>query len=320
MNTVHWSQRVEACERDNRPYVIVTILGARGSTPRNSGTKMVVDAEAVTGTIGGGELEFRALAKARELLLAQEEIQALENYPLGEKLGQCCGGSVSLLFEAFVPRVLPTLLFGAGHVGRALAPLLASLPLRVQWIDERASEFPTAVPEGIDTLVDDDPLQAVRAAPPGAAYVIMTHNHPLDFALAEAALRRADAPYVGVIGSASKARRFRLRLAHRGFTDEQIASLICPIGLESVPGKRPAEIAIAVAAQLVARYHQRFPETGTISGPRWAELKTSLSERDADADAGTNIDANRDGRAERASALTNVASNGVASGSNEEES
>ncbi len=274
----HWSESVAACEGAGKPYVIVTILGAHGSTPRDTGTKMIVHADGFAGTIGGGELEHRALERARALLLGAKQAQEVENFPLGEKLGQCCGGSVNLLFEAFVPHRLPVLLFGAGHVGRALAPLLASLPMRVQWLDERDAEFPALIPEGIEALSGSDPIDALRDAPPGAAYVIMTHNHPLDYALAEAALRRDDATYVGVIGSDSKARRFRLRLAHRGFSEEQIRTLTCPIGLSAVPGKRPAEIAVAVAGQLIAHYHTQLEATQTTTGPSWKALKAELNQ------------------------------------------
>jgi xanthine dehydrogenase accessory factor len=273
----HWSQRVAHCEAGGRPYVIVTVLGARGSTPRDSGTKMVVEATAFSGTIGGGELEYRALAEARGLLENAAPQQLLRNYPLGEKLGQCCGGSTSLLFECFVPSVPKVFLFGAGHVGRALAPLLAALPLQVEWIDERAGAFPAELPAGVMTTGDTDPVAVVRAAPSGSLFVVMTHNHPLDFAIAEAALGRGDAAFVGVIGSDSKARRFRLRLAHRGHAEDRIAALHCPIGLRDVPGKEPAEIAVAVAAQLIAVYHAGRPALAKPPGPSWKALQASLA-------------------------------------------
>lgn len=278
MKLGHWSDAVAACESAGLPYVIVTILGARGSTPRNSGTKMVVDRDGFAGTIGGGELEHRALQHARTLLLEGAPAQHVENFPLGEKLGQCCGGSVSLLFEAYAPQRLPTLLFGAGHVGRALAPLLASLPLDVQWIDERDAEFPEHRPARVNVQCDVDPLEVLEKAPVGAAYVIMTHNHPLDYALTEAALRRGDASFIGVIGSNSKARRFRLRLAHRGFAEEQIAAVHCPVGLREVPGKQPAEIAIAVAAQLITHYHSLAPGEDAVPGPSWKTLSAKLTD------------------------------------------
>ena len=277
MRAAHWSERVAFCEAGGTPYVIVTVLGARGSTPRDSGTKMIVEATQFSGTIGGGELEHQALAEARRLLQEPATQQLLRNYPLGEKLGQCCGGSTSLLFECFAPVRPRVLLFGAGHVGRALAPLLATLPLQAEWIDERDGGFPGDLPAGVTAIDDADSVAVVRRAPANSYFVIMTHNHPLDFAITEAALARGDAAFVGVIGSQSKARRFRLRLAHRGFGEERIASLQCPIGLASVPGKEPAEIAVAVAAQLIAVYHDARPGAIKPPGPGWKELRASLA-------------------------------------------
>lgn len=273
----HWSHWVQDCESRGERYIVVTLIGARGSTPRSSGTKMVVAESLVRGTIGGGELEHRVIARARELLTDEGPAQLLEHYPLGEKLGQCCGGSTSVLYERFVPCAPALYLFGAGHVGKALAPLLATLPLRVHWVDERPRMLPEQVPEGLTTISEDDGLRVIDNAEANAYFVIMTHNHPLDFALVERALARGDAAYVGVIGSDSKARRFRLRLAHRGYGDEAIDSVYCPIGLDAVPGKRPAEIAVSVAAQLIAHYHAHAPqrtEAPATAGLRWRDLST----------------------------------------------
>lgn len=294
MTAAHWSDRVSFCEGTGTPYVIVTVLGARGSTPRDSGTKMVVEATQFSGTIGGGELEHRALAEARRLLREPVPQQLLRNYPLGEKLGQCCGGSTSLLFECFAPVRPRVLLFGAGHVGRALVPLLATLPLRVEWIDERDEGFPRDLPAGVTAIEGEDSVAVVRRAPAGSHFVVMTHNHPLDFAIAEAALARGDAAFVGVIGSQSKARRFRLRLAHRGFAEARIAALHCPIGLPGVPGKEPAEIAVAVAAQLIAVYHAARPNAVKPPGPSWKDLSASLAP-DTDASAAAVDAPGRDG-------------------------
>lgn len=277
MKDPHWSERVAACETAGTPYVIVTVLGARGSTPRDSGTKMVVEATGFDGTIGGGELEFRALAEAQRLLENLTPQQVLRNYPLGEKLGQCCGGSTSLLFECFVPVVPQVFLFGAGHVGRALAPLLATLPLQLEWIDERDDAFPRELPTGVTANGTDDPVAVVRRAPAASLFVVMTHNHPLDFAIAEAALARGDAAFIGVIGSQSKARRFRLRLTHRGFDEATVAGLHCPIGLNDIPGKEPPEIAVAVAAQLIAVYHAARPSAAKVPGPSWKKLQATLA-------------------------------------------
>jgi xanthine dehydrogenase accessory factor len=274
----HWGEAVSACVAAGEAYVLVTLLGTRGSTPRDSGSKMVITATACHGSIGGGELEYRAQARALALLEAGVDVQRLENVPLGEKLGQCCGGSTSLLFECFCAARLPVLLFGAGHVGRALAPLLATLPLRLTWIDSRAEAFPAALPAAVECRVVDELLDLLCTAPAGSAVLIMTHQHPLDFALTEAALRRGDASYIGLIGSHSKWRRFRLRLAQRGYSEAQLAAVHCPVGLPAVPGKLPAEIAVAVAAQLIAHYHALRGEAETASGPSWKAQQQLLGQ------------------------------------------
>ncbi|WP_439106935.1 xanthine dehydrogenase accessory protein XdhC [Congregibacter sp.] len=276
----HWSEWVREHESLEQAYVIVTMLGARGSTPRDSGTKMVVSLDDFHGTIGGGELEFQALQRAQELLKNAVAGQWVENFPLGEKLGQCCGGSTSLLFEHFVPLVQRIYLFGAGHVGRALAPLLATLPLNIHWIDARTQEFPDDIPSGITAVHPDEPLDVIKDASKGSYFIIMTHQHPLDYALMEAALRRQDAAYIGVIGSQSKWRRFALRLQHRDFDESDIQRIHCPIGLSAVPGKRPSEIAVSVAAELIAHYHARRDEIQSQTGPGWKQLQAQLGASD----------------------------------------
>lgn len=270
--TTTWMDAIAHLRDSAEAYVLVTVIGVQGSTPRESGSKMLVTVEATVDTIGGGHLEFAAIEHARTLLLAGRDTQAQEHFPLGPRLGQCCGGRVSLLFECFAARGPQVLLFGAGHVGRALAPLLAGLPLRLQWIDSRAAEFPAQVPDGVQVRLLDEPEDAVHDAPPGSYFLVMTHNHPLDYALAEAVLKRGDAGFLGMIGSSTKAQRFRMRLAQRGYAPEAIAQLHCPIGLAEVPGKRPLEVAISIAAQVIARYQQDAPPRQTREGVAWAAL------------------------------------------------
>jgi xanthine dehydrogenase accessory factor len=175
----------------------------------------------------------------------------LREFPLGPELGQCCGGAVTLLFELVAPPPWTVALFGAGHVGKALVRLLGDLSCRVLWIDERADEFPTGVPARVHVTVSDVPEAEVAGLPPGADVLVMTHSHALDQRIVEAALSRSDLRLVGLIGSQTKRARFLSRLEHRGFGPEARARLTCPIGLPGVGGKRPAEIAVAVAAQLL---------------------------------------------------------------------
>lgn len=160
-------------------------------------------------------------------------------------------GSGATLFERTDDDRAPLWLFGAGHVGQALVRVLADLPLRITWIDSRAELFPPTLTDGVHILTPTVPASAVAAAPPGARYLVMTHDHALDYALCRAILDRNDAAYVGLIGSNSKGARFRSRLARDGLSPERIARLVCPIGVDGIGSKWPAAIAVGVAAQLL---------------------------------------------------------------------
>lgn len=237
--------------------VLVTVVATQGSTPREAGTKMVVSATQCSGTIGGGHLEFAALSIARALLAQAaaggEAAPVLRDFALGPSLGQCCGGAATLLFEAILPARWQIALFGAGHVGRALVTVLAELPCRIRWIDARPEAFPAQLPANVTAEVAALPEDRVAGLAPGSDMLVMTHSHALDLRLVEAALRRRDLGYLGLIGSATKRARFVNRLAQRGLAAADIARLTCPIGIPGITGKQPGEIAIAVAAQLLAR-------------------------------------------------------------------
>lgn len=256
MTPVNWIEAAAQLSQRGSAYTLITVLNVKGSAPRDAGTKMLVTDVTTVGSIGGGHLEFSAIAQARQLLTQGRDQQLSEDYPLGAKLGQCCGGRVTLLFEVFAATALPVYLFGAGHVARALVGLLSHLPVKVQWIDSRAGEFPVEIPIGIQRVIAEQPEDQVLEMPAGAYVLAMTHLHPLDYAICEAVLRRRDASYLGVIGSQTKAQRFRLRLQHRGFSASDIEFMHCPVGLSAVPGKRPMEIAVAVAADIIRFYHR----------------------------------------------------------------
>jgi len=147
----------------------------------------------------------------------------------------------------------PVWLFGAGHVGRALVLALAPLPFKVTWCDSRDGAFPPHVPANAAPVHIDDPEPLVAQAPAGAFVLAMTHSHPLDLAVTAAALARADLPYVGLIGSATKRGRFEKRYRELGIPEARIAQLSCPIGIAGITDKDPAIIAAATAAQLLAR-------------------------------------------------------------------
>ncbi len=235
------------------PCVLITVMEAKGSTPREAGTKMVVTQAEQFGTIGGGNLEFQAIDEARKILTAAAGKNETRDYPLGPSLAQCCGGMVSVFLEPFLPQHKTLLLFGAGHVGREVVRVLDGLPLKIKWIDERTEEFPHAIPKNCEKIVALSPVAALRDAPEDAFIVIMTHSHDLDYDLVEAAMNRGAYTYLGLIGSQTKRVKFEKRLLAAGINKENLSRLICPIGIGGVTGKHPREIAIALAAELLSR-------------------------------------------------------------------
>lgn len=275
--TQNWATAAAQLQQQGEAYVLVTIVGVKGSSPRDSGTKMLVSQDRTFDTIGGGHLEFLAIQTAREFLAEGKQQQHFEEYPLGTKLGQCCGGRVTLLYECFAPSEVQIALFGAGHVARALITVLSQLPVQIRWIDSRANEFPAEIPAGVKVIVSEQPENEIAALNAGAYVIVMTHLHPLDYAIAEAALQRNDTAYVGVIGSDTKARRFRMRLQYWGFPQDVIDQMHCPIGNTDIPGKHPMEVSVAIAAQIIALYQQRRAQgEAVVNNAIPIELKPTL--------------------------------------------
>jgi xanthine dehydrogenase accessory factor len=315
----HW---IESARKHLIPHpalVRVTVTALRGSAPREPGASLLVDALGTVGTIGGGRLEWHAIALARQLLLDSRATPVrLVELVLGPELGQCCGGRVELwlerltrddlawlneaarrmregravsdwimasemvgggvsrrflrrsfagsagvalrrsagervtLLEPLRQRAPSLWIFGAGHVGQALVRLLAELAVfEITWIDSRAELLPACLPDGVRPEVCAAPTQKVAAAPAGTRFVVLTHDHALDYELCRLILARADAFWLGLIGSASKAARFRSRLLRDGLERARVERLTCPIGVPGIASKQPLAIAIAIAAQLL---------------------------------------------------------------------
>jgi xanthine dehydrogenase accessory factor len=252
-----------------RRAIVVEVIEARGSAPREAGTRILVDDDRAAGTNGGRQLELKAIDEAREMLKRGDLTTRTRHYPLGPALGQCCGGAVTLSLAALDaealaawPATAPRFhlqLYGAGHVGRAIARALAPIDVTVDWIDEREDEFPASLIDGaavpwpahIRALSVDGVEAEVATAPAGAFYLVLTHRHDLDLRIAEAILRRADFGFFGLIGSKTKRRQFIRRFEERGIAASSIARMTCPIGLPGIDGKEPETIAAAVVAQLL---------------------------------------------------------------------
>ena len=259
------------------PVVLVRVAGVRGSAPRNADAAMSVTLDGMAGTIGGGQLEWLALGHARDMLNDQREA-AETDIPLGPEIGQCCGGHVKLFFERLDKSGLAALerearsteaempsvyVFGAGHTGKALATALAPLPVHARLVDSRSDVFGD-YDAPVEPVTSPLPEALVREAPTGSAFVTMTHDHSLDFLItAEAldadddwrliaeALKRGDAAYVGMIGSATKRAVFLNWLDRNDYGRELGEKLTCPIGGSAVKDKRPEVIAALTAAEIL---------------------------------------------------------------------
>jgi xanthine dehydrogenase accessory factor len=307
---MNWLSAALDCIAAGQPAVLVTVAEAKGSTPRESGAKMLVRSHDIVGSVGGGQLELLAIDTARGLMADGAGRPDLMRYSLGPDLGQCCGGAVQLLLEplsetdrgwltewqarlsgpgtcllattsdggkswAEVKSVedgarigdadqswqvvetvrstaRPAWLFGAGHVGRALAKVLAELPFDVTWLDSRFDGFPAEIPAGVRHIVAPGLSDKVDDAPPATLFLVLTHSHQLDLDICDRVLRRSDFAFLGLIGSATKKARFLRTLKERGHGPAALERLVCPIGLAQIPGKQPMAIAVSTAAQLLA--------------------------------------------------------------------
>ncbi|MGY2993271.1 xanthine dehydrogenase accessory protein XdhC [Mesorhizobium sp. URHB0026] len=259
---------------------LVEVAGTKGSTPREKGAFMLVSSAAIFGTIGGGQLEYMAIDKARRMVapsggsnrlrstsrIKADEVCASLDVPLGPEIGQCCGGRVEVLIrlvnaalaaelvaaaeaeEAQLPHVY---IFGGGHVGQALASTVALLPVHCVVIETRAEAL-EGMPETIETRLTPMPEAEVRNAPAGTAFAILTHDHALDFLIVAEALKRGDAAYVGMIGSKTKKATFRnWFLKSADGAEAEFARLVSPIGGDAVKDKRPPVIAALAAAEIM---------------------------------------------------------------------
>lgn len=327
-------QSLKAFLADAGRVALVEVAGTKGSTPREKGAFMLVSGAASFGTIGGGQLEYMAIDKARQMLFSPLEggeersangrekandlafsatnarshserqaakrtegvvsegiarasstaaatppdgfaaalpssgrdVSATLDIPLGPEIGQCCGGRVEVSIrlvdaalaqeliaaaeaeEAQLPHVY---IFGGGHVGQALASAVALLPVRVVVVETRVEAL-EGMPDTVETSLTPMPEAVVREAPPGSAFVVLTHDHALDFLIATEALKRRDAAYVGMIGSKTKKATFRSWfLKSADGSEAEFARLVSPIGGDAVKDKRPQVIAALAAAEIM---------------------------------------------------------------------
>lgn len=250
----------------NPAVALVEVVDAKGSTPRDEGAWMLVSVSGIFGTIGGGQLEYMAIDRARQLLEAGHQSGDRLSIPLGPEIGQCCGGRVELALRVMDARLRAQLvstaeaedatgphvfIFGGGHVGHALAAAFALLPVRAVVVETRGEAL-AGLPDGVEQRLVPMPEEVVRDAPAGSAFLILTHDHALDFLIVAEALKRQDAAYVGMIGSRTKKATFRSwYLDTAGGDEASLQRLVSPIGGSAVDDKRPAVIASLATAEVI---------------------------------------------------------------------
>jgi len=271
---------LEAFFAANPEAIACELTSVRGSSPREQGTFMLVSLGTTLGTIGGGALEYMVIDHARRLI-AQGRAEEAMDVPLGPEIGQCCGGRVTVTLrnaDADLRRNLLIKLtketaaqphvyvFGAGHVGRVLAQILSLQPIKLEVIDTRQEEL-DALPPGIPHRRAAMPEAIVRSAPRGSAHVILTHDHALDFLIAQEALARTDSPYVGMVGSKTKRARFANWYVEQGGDQRDLDRLILPIGAQGLGDKRPSVIAALAAAEIMVHIGTREVLVGQVSTP-----------------------------------------------------
>lgn len=274
-----WQKAVNTCHEQGDGFVLITVVGAAGSTPREGGSKMVVSKEDTFDTIGGGQMEFMATQKAREYLIAGVALQKLEHIPLASKAEQCCGGSMTLMFEVYPAAGMHLVIFGAGHVAKAVVTILQDCDARIDWVDSRSDQFPETLPANVHTHMLETPEEFVEHSSENTKVLILTHDHALDYRLLAALLDDTDANYIGLIGSDTKAKRFRTRLQHDGFTEAHFERYQCPVGMDGVQGKRPMEVAVSISAKILSLAPSA--EQASHRGVSWKEIKQALNGLDA---------------------------------------
>lgn len=227
-----WLRDLSALFGQREPAVVATRIS------RSAPEKFVVTADQVFG-VEAGSADEKMVAGARDILAGDRNASR----------------DVQLFYEPIVAPDLNIAVFGAGHVGTAVVAALSRLDCNIRWVDSRRNVF-RGVPVNVRAIETADPALEVAAMPERSFYLVMTHSHSLDFEICDRILRRRDACYCGLIGSLSKRRRFEKRYRQQGMPEELLRGLTCPIGVDGISGKKPAEIAVAAAAEVLRLYEQ----------------------------------------------------------------
>lgn len=282
MSSMSWVHALQEVEKAGQAWVIATVIGTQGSAPRESSSKMIITAEHSFDTIGGGQLEYAVCQKARAMLQdTSSPSHVLENFPLAAKTNQCCGGTVSVLLEYFPEPATKITIFGMGHVATTLVNVLGNMQAKISWVDSRENLAQDhgikGLPSNVTPFLYESMLEHIDHMRHNEIALVMTHDHALDYQLVEALLDRKDCRFIGLIGSKTKALRFKKRLVSASFSQAEIDSVHCPVGLDEITGKKPFEIAISIAGQII-QVTQTQAHNKKGSGLTWKEINNALSD------------------------------------------
>lgn len=257
MNTHEtWHGALHRLQNQGEAHVLATQVTSQGSTPRDPGARMVITLTGCFDTLGGGTFEWQTIAAARSLLRTHQYGFHVEAFSLGGRSGQCCGGYLNVLLEAFAGCSAHVAVFGAGHIGREIISLCAPLPWDVKWYDSRPGAFAEHFKHQarLSCLSSYELQPSLAALSPNTHALVLTHNHEEDYTLIAALLERDDIASIGLIGSASKWASFAGRLKRAGYSDQQIARVRSPIGLvhgAKLTNKTPYAIALMIVTELL---------------------------------------------------------------------
>ena len=227
---LNWAEAISMCHQGKQGFVLATVLETKGSTqeiaaPKWSSPKtLFLTPSAVASSTA-------SIDAAREALKLKVKTQQLEHFPLAGKAQQCCGGSVAVLLETFPVARLAVTIFGAGHIGRALVQVLEQCDSRVQWVDSRSERFPAGLAGNVKAIPMDEPESMIASLAPEEKVVIVTHDHALDLRLLHQLLDETALASIGLIGSETKASRFKSQLRALGVPASEDWRWRCPVGL-----------------------------------------------------------------------------------------
>ena len=258
-------KKIIDAKKFKKEIIKAKLISTEGSVPRDAGTFMLITSKYLFGSIGGGQLEYSVIQKAKKFLNKKEIIiNEIINIPLGPSIGQCCGGYAqvkitkydngiqSLKNEKLKINKLDNLyIFGAGHVGQELSSKSVDLDFNVHLIDSRKEYLKIQNGKEIIPIFTTFPWMLIKNLPKKSYYIVLTHSHDYDFKIINEILNLNTFQFVGLIGSKTKRKKFSNRLVKLGYNQHLINKIECPIGLKNIRSKKPGEIAISIIARLL---------------------------------------------------------------------